>query len=96
MPHLACELLNSAAGINITHVPYRGALEAMQDLIAGRIDYQCVTLSPAIAEIESKMGLSSRAARSNAALLHGIQAISLARFSRGEKWNSLLIIGEAP
>jgi tripartite-type tricarboxylate transporter receptor subunit TctC len=55
MPHLACELLNSAAGINITHVPYRGALEAMQDLIAGRIDYQCVTLSPAIAEIESKM-----------------------------------------
>ncbi|MBV8801080.1 MAG: tripartite tricarboxylate transporter substrate binding protein [Alphaproteobacteria bacterium] len=55
VPHLACELLNAAAGIKVTHVPYRGAMAAMQDLIARRIDYQCVTLSPAMAEIESKM-----------------------------------------
>jgi tripartite-type tricarboxylate transporter receptor subunit TctC len=39
--HLACALLNSAIGINVTHVPYRGAAPAMQDLIAGRIDYGC-------------------------------------------------------
>src|SRR5215831_6769291 len=32
--HLACVLLNSAIGINVTHVPYRGAAPAMQDLIA--------------------------------------------------------------
>ena len=37
--HLACALLNAAIGINVTHVPYRGAAPAMQDLIAGRIDY---------------------------------------------------------
>ena len=53
--HLACVLLNAAAGINVTHVPYRGAVPAMQDLIAGRIDYECVTLSAAIPEIEGKM-----------------------------------------
>ena len=53
-PHLACELLNAAIGVNITHVPYRGGGAAMQDLIAGRIDYQCVIANVAISQIESK------------------------------------------
>jgi tripartite-type tricarboxylate transporter receptor subunit TctC len=53
--HLACVLLNAAAGVNVTHIPYRGAVQAMQDLTAGRIDYQCAALSPAIPLIESKM-----------------------------------------
>jgi tripartite-type tricarboxylate transporter receptor subunit TctC len=52
--HLACMLLNAAIGINVTHVPYRGAAPAMQDLIAGRIDYQCPDTPVAIAQIESK------------------------------------------
>jgi tripartite-type tricarboxylate transporter receptor subunit TctC len=39
--HLACALLNTTIGVNITHIPYRGGGLAMQDLIAGRIDYQC-------------------------------------------------------
>jgi tripartite-type tricarboxylate transporter receptor subunit TctC len=52
--HLACVLLNGAIGISVTHVPYRGATPAMQDLIAGRIDYQCPDTPIAIAQIESK------------------------------------------
>jgi tripartite-type tricarboxylate transporter receptor subunit TctC len=39
--HLACVLLNTAIGIKVTHVPYRGGGQALQDLMAGRIDYQC-------------------------------------------------------
>jgi tripartite-type tricarboxylate transporter receptor subunit TctC len=54
-PHLACALLNVAIGINVTHIPYRGSAPAMQDLIAGRIDYQCTTVAAAIAQIESKL-----------------------------------------
>lgn len=42
--HLACVLLNSVIGIEVTHVPYRSGGQAMQDLIAGRIDYQCPSL----------------------------------------------------
>jgi tripartite-type tricarboxylate transporter receptor subunit TctC len=53
--HLACVLLNTAIGINVTHVPYRGAAPAMQDLIAGRIDYQCPDTPIAIPQIHSKM-----------------------------------------
>jgi tripartite-type tricarboxylate transporter receptor subunit TctC len=49
--HIACVVLNHIIGINPTHVPYRGAALAMQDLIGGRIDYQCeqiVTAKPQI------------------------------------------------
>jgi tripartite-type tricarboxylate transporter receptor subunit TctC len=38
--HLACVLFNAAAGIDVAHVPYRSGGQAMQDLIAGRLDYQ--------------------------------------------------------
>ena len=51
--HLACVLLNSAIGVTVTHVPYRGGAQAMQDLIAGRIDYQCPLLPIAKPYIES-------------------------------------------
>jgi len=52
--HLGCVLLNSAMGVAVTHVPYRGGAQAMQDLIAGRIDYQCPLLALALPHIESK------------------------------------------
>jgi tripartite-type tricarboxylate transporter receptor subunit TctC len=53
--HLACVLLNAAIDINVTHVPYRGAAPAIQDLIADRIDYQCPDTPIAIPQIQSKM-----------------------------------------
>src|SRR6516164_7027025 len=51
--HLACALLNAAAGINVTHVPYRGGGPAMVDLIAGHVDYMCVNSSGAAPQIAS-------------------------------------------
>ena len=53
--HLACALLNSTIAINnVTHVPYRGAAPAMQDLIAGRIDYGCFEPPITVPQVESK------------------------------------------
>lgn len=37
VPHLATELLRSALGIEMTHVPYRGAPPALTDVIAGHV-----------------------------------------------------------
>jgi tripartite-type tricarboxylate transporter receptor subunit TctC len=51
--HLGCLLLNGAIGVDITHVPYRGAAPAMQDLIAGRIDYMCDLLPDVVGHIRS-------------------------------------------
>ena len=52
--HLACALLNATIGVNVTHVPYRGGGPAMQDLIGGRLDYQCALASLAMPQIEAK------------------------------------------
>jgi tripartite-type tricarboxylate transporter receptor subunit TctC len=38
-PHLAGEMFKSQAGLYAVHVPYRGAAPALQDLLAGQIDF---------------------------------------------------------
>jgi tripartite-type tricarboxylate transporter receptor subunit TctC len=38
-PHLAGEMMKSQANLFTVHVPYRGAAPALQDLLAGQIDY---------------------------------------------------------
>ena len=52
--HLACALLNSSTGLTITHVPYRGSAPALQDMIAGRVDYHCLNAASAIPHIDGK------------------------------------------
>jgi len=50
--HFSCAKLNAALGVEPTHVPYRGSGLAMQDLVAGRIDYLCIDTPIAIPLIE--------------------------------------------
>ena len=52
--HLACLLLNPAIGIEVTHVPYRNVVQGLQDVIAGRIDYDCLSLPLALPQIAGK------------------------------------------
>ncbi|MEW6452381.1 MAG: tripartite tricarboxylate transporter substrate binding protein [Pseudomonadota bacterium] len=52
--HFACVMFNAAAGLAISHIPYRGGGPAMNDLIAGRIDYWCPFSATAIPLIKNK------------------------------------------
>ena len=63
--HLPCVLFNRAIGIDVTHVPYRGAGPAMQDLIAGRLDYMCDTIQTGAAQAKAQTvrGIAVMAAR---------------------------------
>jgi tripartite-type tricarboxylate transporter receptor subunit TctC len=49
--HITCLLLNSAIGVNITHVPYRGTAAAYPDMLAGRFDYMCDYIASALPHI---------------------------------------------
>jgi tripartite-type tricarboxylate transporter receptor subunit TctC len=50
--HLGCALFNAAIGVEVTHVPYRSTGQALQDLLAGRLDYQCVPIAGVVPQIE--------------------------------------------
>jgi tripartite-type tricarboxylate transporter receptor subunit TctC len=50
--HLGCLMLTTAMGVEITHVPYKGTAPAMQDLLAGRLDFLCDISTSAVTHIE--------------------------------------------
>jgi tripartite-type tricarboxylate transporter receptor subunit TctC len=52
--HIGCVLLNQEMGVQVTHIPYRGGGPALQDLIAGRIDYICNYISTGVGALEAK------------------------------------------
>jgi len=49
--HLGAEMLKTAAGIEISHVAYRGSVQAMLDVIAGHISFMVMDLQPALPQI---------------------------------------------
>ena len=51
--HLAGEKFRIAAGIKAQHVPFKGPVDALAELMAGRIDYYFLPLAAAIAQIKS-------------------------------------------
>jgi tripartite-type tricarboxylate transporter receptor subunit TctC len=51
--HLAAAMLNRAAGIDITHVPYRGTAPALNDLLGGQIPLIWATPNAVVQFIEA-------------------------------------------
>jgi tripartite-type tricarboxylate transporter receptor subunit TctC len=51
--HLAGEMFKSMAGVNLVHVPYKGAAPAMTDLIAGHIDAMIIDLAIAMPHVKA-------------------------------------------
>ena len=51
--HLAMELLKGRAGVNMVHVPYKGAAPAVVDLLGGQIDVGMLNTSAVLPHIKS-------------------------------------------
>jgi tripartite-type tricarboxylate transporter receptor subunit TctC len=53
--HLAGELLKSMAGIDIVHIPYKGAAPAMNDLLAGTIPMMFDNMPAVLPQVQGKL-----------------------------------------
>jgi tripartite-type tricarboxylate transporter receptor subunit TctC len=52
-PHVAGELFKMMTGVNIVHVPYRGAAPAFTDLLAGQVQVMFAAVPPAVGYVRS-------------------------------------------
>jgi tripartite-type tricarboxylate transporter receptor subunit TctC len=52
--HLTGELLQKAAGVKFTHVPYKGAAQAVTDLIGGQVQLYASTVPTLLGHIKNK------------------------------------------
>jgi tripartite-type tricarboxylate transporter receptor subunit TctC len=75
--HLAGELLKAMAGIDIVHVPYRGAAPAMADLLAGNISMMFDNMPGSIGQIrDGRVRALAVAGRHRAMLLPNVPTVA--------------------
>lgn len=51
--HLGGELFNTMAGVNMTHIPYKGAVPAITDLLGGRLSLIFSSAPPALPHVST-------------------------------------------
>ncbi|MGH6770341.1 MAG: Bug family tripartite tricarboxylate transporter substrate binding protein [Xanthobacteraceae bacterium] len=51
--HMAAERFLASAGIKVQHIPFRGPIEAFTEVMAGRIDFYFLPISPALPNIQN-------------------------------------------
>jgi len=51
--HLTSEMLQLMAGVKVQHVPYRGTAPALQDLVAGNVDFMCDNLGVSLPLVQA-------------------------------------------
>lgn len=79
--HLSLELLKKLAGIDMVHVPYKGAAPAVVDLLGGQIDIAMLNISVVLPHIKSgKMRAIAMGTKKRAELLPDLATIEEAGF----------------
>lgn len=98
-PHLASELLKQRAGIDIAHVPYKGAAGALNDLMAGHVDMSFMTAMSAIPHLNSGNPKAiAVASEKRLAQLPHVPTFAEMGFPNfeAESWNGLLAPSKTP
>ncbi|MDB5905579.1 MAG: hypothetical protein JWM26_4457 [Betaproteobacteria bacterium] len=98
--HLVAEMFNGAVGLQVTHVPYKGSIPALTDIIAGDVTYATETMASTMPFVRSgrlkAYGISTAKASS---LAPGIEpfatALNLPGFDAAA-WIGVMIPAGAP
>ncbi len=92
-PHLSAELFNLMAGVKLSHVPYQGSSQGINDVLAGRVPVMFAPASTALPHVRSGalIGLASTHALRIKALpdLPTLSEAALPGYETGV-WNGLL------
>jgi tripartite-type tricarboxylate transporter receptor subunit TctC len=97
--HLAMELFKNMAGVNITHVPYKGAPQAVTDLIGGYVNLTFNSIPPVLQHIKAgRLRLLGVASAKRSPQLPEVPTISEAGVPGYEAitWFGLLVPAQTP
>jgi len=96
--HLGCVVVNMAMGTHITHVPYKGGGPAMQDVMAGRLDFECEIMSTVKSHIDAGQvkGLAILAKTRSPALPNVPTALEQGLDAQAYTWNAVFLPKGAP
>ena len=97
--HLAGEQFKAAAGINVTHVPYKGTAPAYNDLLGGQVQYMFATAASGTPYVTSgrlvALGVASQKRLANLPQLPTISEQGLPGFESGI-WYAVLAPAGTP
>ena len=91
--HISGEMYKSAVGVDIVHIPYKGTIQAVNDLLAGQIQMVFSDMAPALPHIKSgKLRAIAVTSSQRSAAVPDVPTISesgLPGFSSGVWWSVL-------
>jgi tripartite-type tricarboxylate transporter receptor subunit TctC len=77
LPHVTMELLLRRTGIEVAHIPYRGAAPAMTDLLAGQVQLKMDTYATANQHVaQGKLRALALASRERSALMPDVPTVA--------------------
>jgi tripartite-type tricarboxylate transporter receptor subunit TctC len=97
--HLSAERFQLSAGVHATHVPFKGGVEAMTEVMAGRIDFFFVALGAALPHIrDGKLSALAVNSATRSAALPEVPTIQEAGFHAAEypTWFGLFLPAGTP
>lgn len=76
-PHLASELLRATAQLDVVHVPYRGAVPAVTDVVGGRVQFMTGDVNTALPFLQSgQLKALATTGRERMALLPNVPTVA--------------------
>ena len=99
MPHLAVESLRAASGMDIVHVPYKGAAPAVIDLLGGHVQLTILDVPVLLPHVKSgKLRALAVATAKRQATLPTVPTMSEAGYPgvRADNWYGVVIAAATP
>ena len=97
--HLMAELFKATTGVPMTHVPYRGTLPALNDVVAGHIQLMFSDMAPAYPLIQARklraLGLTTMQRAASAPEIPPLAEVGLAGFDWAA-WQTVTVPGGTP